>query len=856
MKNIHIEKNFKMILIKYTDQYIIYHRTMQKNFKLGRKKVKTIGVVIDWIGTPYHVNIFSGIYDHVKNMDVNIISFVTGRLHSEDEWEKCRNIFFDFIDDHNVDGVIVFASSIGNLAGHKAVGELLEQTSHMPMVTLGEKYPGIPCVTIDNNTSYKKLLEHLIKVHNYKKLVYIGGPKGNSDSEERFAIYREILGMYNIPYDDNLIFHGDFRIETGQESVKVLLDERGVEPDVIVSANDTMALGVFQELRKRRIIIPEQIALVGYDDVEISQYIQLTTVNQPLYEEGMIAAGMLMKIFMGEEPDEIISLIPRLIIRESCGCIIHYDLIQPEIQKPRSSKTFYEFLRNREVIINQLEREIMTDQKDRGLLSQWLKEIFDAITEEYYSNKKNIFVLRLKKILYWSLYEPGAIIVLQDILSRLKTLVYAELQNTNFQDRWIESFEQGQGLVKEAIHRAVTFNKILFDYRLESINDFGEKLSGCVDLEKLMDILHKELPQLGINKCYLAIYEDPEQPLTISKLILAFDEEKRFPIDMKGIQFSSISLLPPGILPRYTKYALITQALFLGYDHIGFVIFDLGAEDLQTYEILRSKLSIALRWTLMVKKIQNQADYLEREVFTRTKELTLANVKLKQEIVERKRIEEELIRSEERFRELAVLLPTILIELNTSLLIMFVNNEACEVLGISDDKRNKKLPILLYIHKEDEERFTRYCSEIINNEVSQFGEFRVVQESGKIINIIAKANPIKRDENVEGLRLSAINIKPLMSSVIMPEEIFFKHYHFTPRVKEVLILMLQGYKTKEIAKKLFIAENTVKAHISAIYTEVGVNNREDFFQILKEYQTHDFGYHSYVYSVLTRLFRD
>ncbi|MBN2535443.1 MAG: substrate-binding domain-containing protein [Spirochaetales bacterium] len=829
---------------------------MQKGKKFKRKKIKTIGVVIDWIGTPYHVNIFSGIYDYAKNMDVNIISFVTGRLHSRDEWEKCRNIFFDFIDEHNVDGVIVFASSIGNLAGHKAVGELIEQSSHMPMVTLGEKYTNIPCVTIDNNTSYKKLLEHLVKDHGYKNIAYIGGPKGNSDSEERFSIYREILGMYAIPYDDRFIFHGDFRIETGPEAIKVLIDERGIKPDVIVSANDTMALGVFQELRKRRIIIPEQIALVGYDDVEISQYIQLTTVNQPLYEEGMIAADMLMKLFVGEDPGEIISLTPRLVLRESCGCIIPYDLIQPEIQTSRSSKTFNEFLRNRDTLISQLKNEIITEQKDRGLLSQWLKEMLDAIAEEHYSNKKNIFLLRLKKILYWSLYEPDAIIVLKDILLKLKKIIYAELQNTNFQDRWIEAFEQAQGLVKEAIHRAVTFNKIFFDYKLESINDFGEKLSGCVDLEKLMDILHRELPQLGINKCYLAIYEDPEEPLTISRLILAFDEEKRFPIDMKGIQFSTISLLPPGILPRYTKYALIAQALFLGYDHIGFVIFELGAENLQTYEILRSKLSIALRWTLMVKKIQNQADYLEREVFARTKELTLANVKLKQEIVERKRIEEELIRSEERFRELAVLLPTILIELNTNLIIIFMNNEACGALGISEDDRNKKLPILQFIHKDDEERFSRYCREIINNEISQFGEFRIVQESGKVLNIITKANPINRDDNVEGLRLSAINIKPLMSSVIMPEEIFFRHYHFTPRVKEVLILMLQGYKTKEIAKKLFIAENTVKAHISAIYTEVGVNNREDFFKILKEYQTHDFGYQSYVYSVLTRLFKD
>jgi DNA-binding NarL/FixJ family response regulator len=68
--------------------------------------------------------------------------------------------------------------------------------------------------------------------------------------------------------------------------------------------------------------------------------------------------------------------------------------------------------------------------------------------------------------------------------------------------------------------------------------------------------------------------------------------------------------------------------------------------------------------------------------------------------------------------------------------------------------------------------------------------------------------------------------------------------------------MLQGYKTKDIAKKLFIAESTVKAHIRAIYTEVGVDNRTDFFKILEEYQVNNFGYHSYIYSILTKLIRE
>ena len=260
-------------------------------------------------------------------------------------------------------------------------------------------------------------------------------------------------------------------------------------------------------------------------------------------------------------------------------------------------------------------------------------------------------------------------------------------------------------------------------------------------------------------------------------------------------------------------------------------MFDRGAKDFQTYEILRSKISIALRRTLMVRKIQNQADYLEKEVSTRTKELLLSNEKLKMEIAERQRIEKVLVKSEERFRELALFLPTILVECNRKPQITFLNKAACEALGISEKEEHKRGSIINSIYSEDMDRFAEYCETIIIDKKPEISEFRIQQPNGDIINLLAKASPInhKQDE-VEGIRLSAINIKPFMSSLLMPEEEFFRHYRFTPRVKEVMLLMIKGFKTKEIARKLFIAENTVKVHLF----KITIGTRQDIDHTLSK----------------------
>ncbi|HEQ72020.1 MAG TPA: PAS domain S-box protein, partial [Spirochaetia bacterium] len=399
-------------------------------------------------------------------------------------------------------------------------------------------------------------------------------------------------------------------------------------------------------------------------------------------------------------------------------------------------------------------------------------------------------------------------------------------------------------------------HKILVDYHLEEFSDISERLIGNLEIEDQLAIVRREFPNYGIHQCYISLYEDPEDPLSLSRLILAYDNDKPMPIDKKGIQFPTTALVPPGVLPSKTRYSLMVEALFQGFEHIGFVMFGIGESRFRSYEVLRHALSIAFKGIKLVEKLKQYTENLEDQVVARTKELSFANTQLEQEIVERRYVEQKLKESEEHFRELALLLPTIIFELDLRMRFTFINNAGYESLGLPEDEPMPSQNFLDYIHEDDEDIVREFCSKILKQRVTQYCEFRITAKDDKNVTIISKANPVFSGGVIKGIRMSGINIKPFLSTVIMPEDLFFEHYHFSPRVKEVLILMLQGYKTKDIAKKLFIAESTVKAHIRAIYTDVGVANRADFFKVLEEYQVNQLGYHSYIYSILTKLIKE
>ncbi len=686
------------------------------------------GVIFDWIGSPYHTGIISGISQFTLSRDIDTYCFITGRINSPNDWEKKKNLLFYFPKREKIDGLIITCPAVSNIIDEKELIDFLKIYRDIPIVTLGMSVNDFPSVETDNEGGFRKLIEHLLINHKVRKIAFIQGPEGNPEARIRKAVFLKVIKENEIDLKNILFVEGDFSILSGRNATKKIFDEEGFFPEVIISSNDQMALGVIEELEFRKIKVPEQILVTGFDNVDLSIEKGLTTVHQPISELGYKSAELLLDHINNNIKEKRIVLSTHPIFRTSCSC------------------------------------------KEGDVL-----------------------------------FESSM---------KIKPLAHETL--------------------------------------IEKMNDMGEQLITSFELKRQINIFEDSMKFMGVGTFLLAVYENSEKPFYNSRIISAVLENKK--VALREDVFKTTDLFPEEIY-KHKKSAktYIIQGLFHGDKQIGFFVMDFFVTDGMIYETIRQKLSVALRISSLIGELKDYSQNLEKLVEEKTKDLKRINQKLQEEIEVRKKMEERLKRSEEKFKDIANFLPTIIFETDLNFKIEFINQTGIDFFEIEE---KNKLNLLDFVMDEDREKIKLYCVDILSSNNSNFKEFRIVTKRGKKQTLLAKALPIVKNRQIKGLRWSCMDLKSFTNSFLIPEEAFFKKYNLTQRQKEVFLLLLEGYKVKNIASKLFISESTVKNHISAIYDEMGVKNKTEFYNALKEYQLKQFGYESFIFSVLAYLIKD
>lgn len=221
---------------------------------------------------------------------------------------------------HNTDGMLVFSNSLGE----KDLAQLYSMNFPMALIhfTPPPHLP-FPCVTVENKAATNKLVSHLIEEHNRCRIIFMRGPENNEDSYWREIGYRAALEAHGIDFDPALILSGGFERQIAYQAIKNLIakDEQ-VEFDAIFTGDDDAAIGVITALEESGFRIPEDIAVVGFDDSRLSPFLSppLTTVRAPTEEVGRIAAQNLFKLLEGQPVEDVTLLPTEIVLRASCGC--------------------------------------------------------------------------------------------------------------------------------------------------------------------------------------------------------------------------------------------------------------------------------------------------------------------------------------------------------------------------------------------------------------------------------------------------------------------------------------------------------------------------------------------------------
>lgn len=278
---------------------------------LAAGRTNVIGLVIPAgiaaiFSDPWFPQVVNGISKACNSKGYSVMLWL-----AEPEYE--RQMITRILHSGLLDGVIVSSMSIDDPI-IKAL-----HLSKMPFVLIG-RHPTLDIVHIDvdNISGGYDATNHLIKLGN-KKIGIITGPQNLIAGLDRFKGYQKALNENNMVLEPDLIVEGDFSEISGYECGKKLIEHH---PDAIFVSNDTMALGALRAMRDMEINVPDDIAIVGFDDIPnaSSSQIPLTTVRQPTQKMGRAAVNTLLDVIdhkRGNHQNKIFST--ELVIRESCG---------------------------------------------------------------------------------------------------------------------------------------------------------------------------------------------------------------------------------------------------------------------------------------------------------------------------------------------------------------------------------------------------------------------------------------------------------------------------------------------------------------------------------------------------------
>lgn len=277
--------------------------------KLASREPQMLAIAVPSFTTPYYTEVLKGVKDEIQEMDLDIVIYNTG---SKNPTEGIENFF----DRGTADAVITISIDLTEIVHNQL------QSSEIPIILIGSSHPEYNYYDLNYRKGGFLAGEHLIK-QGYQRLGMIKPILKTKPSTQREIGFREALKEFKMPVIESLFVtgqsekHAGFTEEAGFEAIYEYA-KLGDFPDAIFCANDTQAIGAYHALSKLGMRIPEDIGIMGYDNIKFTKYLDLTTIDQKMYSVGVMGTKRLAEIIKrgpGEKVQEIID--PILMARNS-----------------------------------------------------------------------------------------------------------------------------------------------------------------------------------------------------------------------------------------------------------------------------------------------------------------------------------------------------------------------------------------------------------------------------------------------------------------------------------------------------------------------------------------------------------
>jgi signal transduction histidine kinase/DNA-binding LacI/PurR family transcriptional regulator/AraC-like DNA-binding protein/ActR/RegA family two-component response regulator len=697
----------------------------------------TLGLLTHGAGDPNSHMVWAGVAAVAQERDVNLICFPGKPLRSPLEFEAQSNVLYELVSQQSIDGLVIWSAGLPLFVDRQEMNAFCRRFTPLPMVTAGVPVEGIPGVSVDNYRGMRAVVSHLVEVHHRTRIAFIRGPEYHQEAEERYRAYLDVLADYGIPHDPTLIVQGNFKESGGAAAAEQLLAGRRDGFDALVAASDNMAIGALRVLQTHGVRIPGDVALAGLNDESQSPFVTppLTTGPLHFYEQARKATEMLLALLAGAPVAGQVVLPTQLLIRQSCGCPDPLVAGAAAAGAAAAGSLAVALAARREPII--AEMMLATEAAPTETAARLAAQLLDGFAAEVAGNRSGAFLEALSDGLRRSVAAGEAISWWQGSLSALRRELIACAPGMADLGRAENLWQQARVMIGETAQRVQAYQLLQAEEQARTLGTINQMLSTAIDLPELTEILARALPQLGIPSCYLALYENPDDPAGFCRLMVAYDRQGRITLEAEGRRFPARQLVPEGLLRVDRRHSLVVEPLYFRLDQLGFILFEADPGKEEVYELLRGQISGALKRTQLV---------------ARNIELYNEAVKARVAAEDGRRLAEDANHLKSRF------LATVSHELRTPLSLIVGTIEMMQREEQLRENLNPAVPLpeghlrdLASIHSSAQ-HLARLIADVLDLASSQAGELRLVKEqlrlSEVLTEVVTLAEPMARERGL------------------------------------------------------------------------------------------------------------
>ena len=557
------------------------------------------------------LNSFSGGYEaqlrdalHAKCREAghHLLLLYGGPVEGPQAPNAADNAIHDLLSPDSADGIIVVSSLLSTYAGPGGVARLVERFAGGKILSIGIELPGVPSLVLDNRPGMEAVLEHLIRDHNCRRIAFLAGTPMNPEAEVRFDAYRTVLERHGIPYDPALVARGYFRTTSAKVAMEELLAS-GVAIDAVVAANDEMATGAIDVLRKHGLRVPQDMPVTGFDDLMLARLGNppLTTVAQPFEEVADWAVGAIAEMLAGRAVPPRTEVAARFIRRQSCGCgyeAYRRDSLAAPVARAPDTGSMLSMTDRFETLGPVLAGLLRTGFSSGASAAT---RLLDGLAAELGGQRE-----AFHRAIVGLLDDVGK----DDERRRMiqSAICYLRDELSGWSNLQVErALFDGLNLVALSNTTSQMQHRVLLDENYLRLLSVGEQASIAFDLASLRDALVKGLPGAGVRTAYLACVAG--DGLLRSAMCLRDGEL----LANEDAEYPARELLPPGALANDRRESFLVFPLVFESQLLGVIAFSY-ADGINGYEAFRNEIAAALKSIRLREELVQESMLHERSV--------------------------------------------------------------------------------------------------------------------------------------------------------------------------------------------------------------------------------------------------